>query len=167
MNEALVYTFHQTPFGHSLIACTNSALVHTALRPQQDQISQDYARLGYQPIQGENKVTEKVRNQLDEYFAGKRKRFTVPLQFHGTDFQKKVWELVTEIPYGEVMAYSELAIMANHPRASRAVGTAMAKNRIPILVPCHRVIPVNRKIGNYTGGVDIKDQLLRLEGVKL
>lgn len=163
---SLYYTFHSTPFGKSLIACTEKALVYIALRPSETKPLEKFKRFGYQPIQQENKVIQKVKKQLDEYFAGKLKRFTVPVKLHGTDFQNKVWNLLAEMPFGKMVSYGELAAMANHPRAARAVGSAMAKNQIPIIIPCHRVIPTSRKLGNYTGGVDIKEQLLKLEGIQ-
>ena len=153
--QTLYYTYHYTPFGNSLIACTEKALVHISLRPPKDKPLHSFERLGYQPVRQENKVTEKMKKQLDDYFAGTLKKFTVPLQLHGTEFQNQVWKLLLDLPFGKMVSYSELAAMANHPRAARAVGTTMAKNQIPIVIPCHRVIPANRKLGNYTGGVDI------------
>lgn len=164
--QPLYFTFHNTPFGKSLIACTAQALVYISLRPPEKMPLAAMERLGYRPVRQENKVTEKVKKQLDDYFAGKLKRFTIPLKLHGTDFQNKVWNLLAELPFGKMISYSELAAMANHPRAARAVGSAMAKNQIPIIIPCHRVVPSSRKVGNYTGGVDIKAELLKLEGIQ-
>lgn len=102
--------------------------------------------------------------ELSEYFAGKRKRFGFTLDIEGTEFQKKVWAALREVPYGEVVTYGELARRAGNPAASRAVGGAMSKNPVPIAVPCHRVIASGRKIGGFTGGLTLKQRLLRLEG---
>lgn len=159
------YTFHRTPFGDSLIACTNQALVHISLRPDIKQSLNRLQHLGYQTIEQDNKIAKQVMRELDQYFAGKLKEFSVPLQLHGTEFQNKVWTLLLDLPLGKMISYGELAAMAGHPRAARAVGTTMARNQIPVIIPCHRVIPSSRKIGHYTGGVDIKEQLLALEGI--
>lgn len=161
----IIYTFHNTPFGNSLIACTAQALVYMSLRPQVHQTLSWFKQVGYHPIEEENKITKKAVRELEQYFSGNRKTFTVPFKLHGTDFQNKVWTRLKDVPFGQLVSYGELAAMAGHPRAARAVGTTMARNRIPIIIPCHRVIPSSRKLGHYTGGVDIKEQLLALEGI--
>lgn len=103
--------------------------------------------------------------QLEEYFAGKRKSFDISLKMHGTDFQKKIWKTLTHIPYGSTVTYGDLAKMAGHPRAARAVGNAMRKNPLWILIPCHRVVGT-ADLGGYGGrdGTPIKRRLLLLEG---
>lgn len=104
--------------------------------------------------------------QLQEYFAGKRREFSIPLAASGTEFQNKVWKALTTIPYGETWCYKDLAIAVGNPKASQAVGGANGKNPISIIVPCHRVIGKNGSLTGYAGGVDTKEALLKLEGVR-
>lgn len=101
--------------------------------------------------------------QLDEYFAGTRQIFDLPLSPKGTDFQQTVWKQLQEIPYGQTISYSQLAKSIRHPKACRAVGSANGKNPIPIIIPCHRVVASNGGLGGYSIGLDIKKQLLELE----
>ncbi|HAB51588.1 MAG TPA: hypothetical protein DCE80_05350 [Ignavibacteriales bacterium] len=102
--------------------------------------------------------------ELKEYFNRERKKFTVPLDVLGTDFQKKVWNELLKIPYGQLMTYKAIAIMLGNENAMRAVGRANATNHAPIIIPCHRVIASNGKLGGYSGGVSLKEKLLELEG---
>jgi methylated-DNA-[protein]-cysteine S-methyltransferase len=101
--------------------------------------------------------------QFDEYFAGKRQIFDLPLSTDGTPFQQTVWAQLQEIPYGKTISYAQLAQAIHHPKACRAVGSANGKNPISIIIPCHRVIAANGSLGGYAGGLDIKKQLLALE----
>ena len=107
---------------------------------------------------------EETRRQLDEYFAGRRREFTVPLDLRGTDFQLRCWNALLDIPYGKTCSYADLARKVGSPRGFRAVGMANHDNPIPIIVPCHRVITSDHKLGGYGGGLDVKEKLLRLEG---
>ena len=107
------------------------------------------------------------RTQLDEYFAGTRTRFDLPLRLHGTPFQVEVWEQLRRIPYGETISYGELARRVGNANASRAVGLANGQNPLPIVVPCHRVIGANGKLTGYGGGLPIKARLLELERPRL
>lgn len=101
--------------------------------------------------------------QLDAYFAGRRREFTLPLRLTGTPFQRRVWEQLRAIPYGETRTYGELAHALGNPQASRAVGLANGKNPIGIIVPCHRVIGANGSLTGYGGGLARKRRLLDLE----
>lgn len=103
--------------------------------------------------------------ELEEYFAGERRTFTVPLAPAGTDFQRKVWTALRAIPYGETVSYGDLARRIGKPGAAIAVGQANGRNPIPIIVPCHRVIGADGKLVGYAGGLEIKKALLRLEKV--
>lgn len=105
-------------------------------------------------------------SQLKEYFNGERRDFSIPLAANGTEFQNKVWQALTTIPYGETWCYKDLAIAVGNPKASQAVGGANSKNPISIIVPCHRVIGKNGSLTGYAGGVDIKQALLKLEGIR-
>lgn len=111
----------------------------------------------------ESKILAETVKELDEYFAGKRTKFEIPLDLQGTPFQKKVWTALTKIPYGKTYSYKELAGKINNPKAMRAVGSANGKNPICIIVPCHRVIAADGSIGGYSGGLPVKKALLDLE----
>jgi methylated-DNA-[protein]-cysteine S-methyltransferase len=101
--------------------------------------------------------------QLNEYFAGSRKEFDLPLRFNGTEFQVSVLKALREIPYGETTSYGEIAKRIGRPKAVRAVGAANGRNPIPIVVPCHRVIGSTGDLTGFGGGLDTKEALLRLE----
>jgi methylated-DNA-[protein]-cysteine S-methyltransferase len=107
--------------------------------------------------------TKEVENQLEEYFAGERTTFDIPLAPRGTEFQKKVWEALRTIPYGEVRSYRWLAETVGSPKGFRAVGHANGQNPISIVTPCHRVIHENGNLGGYSGGLEAKAILLELE----
>ena len=102
--------------------------------------------------------------QLGEYFARQRRRFALPLDSGGTDFQRRVWSALEEIPYGSALSYRALAESIGSPRGFRAVGQANGKNPLPILIPCHRVIAADRSLGGYSAGLERKRFLLDLEG---
>jgi methylated-DNA-[protein]-cysteine S-methyltransferase len=115
---------------------------------------------------GESTLTPLISNavtQLNEYFNGERKVFSLPLCPDGTDFQKSVWNALTDIPYGKTASYKEIAERINVPKGARAVGNANNKNPIVIIIPCHRVIGADGKLSGYGGGTDIKKKLLNLE----
>lgn len=102
--------------------------------------------------------------QMEEYFQGKRSRFLLPLRPLGTPFQKKVWEALLTIPYGETRSYGQIAAQIGSPKACRAVGHANHCNPIPIIIPCHRVVGTSGKLTGYAGGLEAKELLLKLEG---
>lgn len=108
---------------------------------------------------------EEARRQLEEYFAGSRQNFDLPLNPGGTDFQRRVWRTLLDIPYGTAISYRELARRADCPRGYQAVGQANGRNPLPILIPCHRVIGADGTLGGYSGGLDRKRFLLDLEGI--
>jgi methylated-DNA-[protein]-cysteine S-methyltransferase len=105
-----------------------------------------------------------TERQLAEYFAGRRKIFDLTLDFAGTEFQKRVWRALLTIPFGETRSYAQIAKQIGHPTAVRAVGAANGRNPISIVTPCHRVIGSSGKLTGFAGGLDVKAQLLRLEG---
>ena len=108
-------------------------------------------------------VLRQAERQLDDYFAGRRQVFSVPLNFNGSDFQKRVWTLLLGIPFGETRSYGQLAAQLGDAKASRAVGAANGKNPISIIAPCHRVVGANGQLTGFAGGLDAKAALLRLE----
>lgn len=109
-----------------------------------------------------DRLSIRVAKQVQEYAEGKRKAFDIPLQMHGTPFQLSVWNALLKIPYGETRTYAQVAKMINKPKAARAVGNALNKNPICIIVPCHRVTASNG-LGGYAYGIAMKKQLLALE----
>ena len=110
---------------------------------------------------------KQARQQLDEYFSGKRKTFAVPLLVQGTPFQTAVWKALCEIPYGRVKAYGDVAHRLHNPAACRAVGRANGQNPIPIIIPCHRVIGKNGTLTGYASGIWRKKKLLIHEGLSI
>ena len=129
------------------------------------EISLNSAYVDNSYIKKETPLIKQAEKELREYFEGTRKVFTVPLSLKGTPFQMKVWEELRKIPYGETLSYGQIAENVGNPKAARAVGMANNKNPIMIIVPCHRVIGKNGKLVGYAGGVDIKEKLLKIEGV--
>ncbi|MCY6958662.1 methylated-DNA--[protein]-cysteine S-methyltransferase [Clostridium brassicae] len=111
----------------------------------------------------ENELLIKCCNELDEYFKGKRKDFTIKVSWNGTEFQNKLWNQLTKIPFGKTVTYKEIAQFIGNPKAVRAVGNANGKNILNILVPCHRVIGSNGSLTGYSGGIWRKEWLIRHE----
>lgn len=103
------------------------------------------------------------RRQLEEYFAGRRQTFDLPLRPNGTEFQRRVWEQLLQIPYGQTATYGEIAKRIGNPNAARAVGQACNANPIPIFIPCHRVVSSNSRLTGFALGLDVKSALLELE----
>lgn len=117
-------------------------------------------------LSNKDKVHEillQASSELKEYFAGKRKKFDVPLDLKGTPFQVKVWKELLKIPFGQTCSYRDIALKIRNPKAVRAVGGANGKNPVCIIVPCHRVIAADGSLGGYSGGLHIKRELLALE----
>lgn len=116
-----------------------------------------------QGAEGPTPLLEEAARQLEEYFAGQRKEFSLPLAPKGTEFQLRVWQALLQIPYGETRSYGELAAMVGNPKACRAVGGANHRNPLSILIPCHRVVGTKGSLTGYAGGLAIKEFLLKLE----
>ena len=114
----------------------------------------------------ESDVISEAASQINEYLTGSRKEFDLPLSYDGTPFRKSVLEAVRDIPYGETRSYSEIADAIGSPKAFRSVGTACAENPLPIIIPCHRVLPSSGGIGSYAGGSSLKKRLLDHERVQ-
>jgi methylated-DNA-[protein]-cysteine S-methyltransferase len=120
-------------------------------------------RLGSMTKDNNHPLLLEAERQLNEYFEGKRKKFSVKLDFAGTEFQKAVWNALLTIPYGETRSYGEIAGQIGNPKAVRAVGAANGKNPISIIAPCHRVIGANGKLTGFAGGLAAKSRLLWIE----
>jgi len=114
-------------------------------------------------VPGENEIVARLRRELERYFSGRLKRFSVPLEYPGTEFQVRVWRALLDIPFGETRSYEDVARALGMPGAVRAVGHANGLNRIAIVIPCHRVVNKNGELGGYGGGIWRKKHLLALE----
>lgn len=127
--------------------------------------SDDPKRVPISPLVegGTHPVLVETEKQLADYFAGRRTQFTVPLDFHGTDFQKSVWNALLQIPFGETRSYADIARKIGRPSAVRAVGAANGRNPISIIAPCHRVIGSSGALTGFAGGLPAKQLLLALE----
>ncbi len=163
------YGLIDTPYGPMLVAVTPRGLVRVAFRPEEPDAVLDElaARVSPRVLEAPAAI-DAVHRELDEYFDGKRRAFGVTVDWTlTTGFREKVLRATARIPYGGVSSYREMATRAGNPRASRAAGTALATNPIPIVVPCHRVLRTGGHLGGYGGGLAMKEALLRMEGVRL
>lgn len=142
----------KTPIGTMIAAADHRAILSLDFTDGTDETSSS-----------DNPLLLRLEAELNNYFAGKRRTFTLPLAPWGTAFQKGVWETLLTIPYGETISYSKEAEMLGNPKAVRAVANANGRNPISILIPCHRVITSGGGIGGYTGGIWRKEFLLALE----
>lgn len=158
-----------SPIGTLTLAATPAGLVRVGFEREVDSIAAELAATVSPRVVELPARLDDVRRQLDEYFAGHRRRFEVSLDLRlAGGFRRRVLELLFErVGFGETRSYAELATWAGSPKASRAVGTAMATNPIPIVVPCHRVLRAGGALGGYGGGLDTKRWLLALEGARL
>lgn len=150
--------FYDMPIGRMFIAEDGTGINIVTLVDEGDE---KYFKNNY--AIKETELISLAATQLREYFDGKRKEFSIKLNPKGTEFQKKVWEALLAIPYGETRSYKEIAIAIGNKNASRAVGMANNKNPIMCIIPCHRVIGADGSLTGYGGGIDIKEKLLKLE----
>ncbi|MCE9620625.1 MAG: methylated-DNA--[protein]-cysteine S-methyltransferase [Planctomycetes bacterium] len=164
--EPVITAMIESPVGPLLAGARDEGvclLEFTDRRMLEAQLQTVQRRLGAALVPGEHRWLRKLKTELDEYFAGARRDFTVPLVAPGTPFQEQVWAELRKIPHGETICYEELAKRFGRPGASRAVGTANGMNRIAILIPCHRVLNKSGELGGYGGGMWRKQKLLELE----
>jgi len=163
----VAYTRHDTPIGELLVAATPRGVVRISYLdwfPEDETLADLARRVSPRVLESPGRLDE-LRRELDEYFEGGRRRFDVKLDraLLGP-FARKVLGRTARIPYGKVSTYSEVATAAGSPGASRAAGNALARNPIPIVIPCHRVLRRGGGMGGYAGGLDRKARLLALEG---
>ncbi len=155
---------YKSPIGFLEIATNEERLCYINFVEDEKDYTKQYNETKNQPLYEESiRVYNKVINQLEEYFNGKRKEFDIDLVLEGTEFQNKVWNELNNIPYGEVRSYKDIAEAINSPKGYRAVGNANNKNKIPIIIPCHRVVGSNGKLVGYAGGMWRKEWLLNHE----
>jgi methylated-DNA-[protein]-cysteine S-methyltransferase len=160
MNHPLVAQCRiDTPLGPLTLAATARGLALAWFDGQAHRTDEVDA-----PLQPGNDVLRQAEGEFDEYFAGRRREFGVPLDPAGTDFQQRVWQALLKIPMGRLGTYGEIARQLGRPAAARAVGAAIGRNPISIIVPCHRVVGRDGSLTGYAGGLPRKQALLRLEG---
>jgi len=145
------YAFYDFEFGILKIGYTDIAIISLK---QVDQIDVDNEH---------SALSDLAFDQVREYLKGHRQTFDFPYELHGTEFQKKVWNALCRIPYGETRTYKEIASVVGNPKASRAVGMANSKNPLMVVVPCHRIVGTDGNLIGYAGGLDMKKALLELE----
>lgn len=149
--NTLYNTLYDSPIGLLQISCNDTAVVRVC------EIAQKIESYDNHPL------LQKTISELSEYFLGKRTSFDIPIELNGTDFQKRVWQELMKIPFGETKTYGEISRLIGKPNASRAVGGACNKNKLLIFVPCHRVVGANGKLVGFAIGLGVKEQLLDLE----
>ncbi|MCU4368848.1 methylated-DNA--[protein]-cysteine S-methyltransferase [Acinetobacter courvalinii] len=155
----LVYMYMDSPVGALKLVAHDQALVAVMW----DNEDHKRVRLAELVEDRQHPMLHKVKQQLQEYFAGQRQQFDLPLDFQGTAFQQQVWQALLNIPYGETRSYKEIAVQLGNEKAVRAVGAANGKNPISIIAPCHRVIGSSGALVGFAGGLDKKQILLSLE----
>ena len=153
------YTRTDSPIGPLLLAASDAGM-HAIEFPD----ARHPVKRGNDWVETGHPLLELARRQLEEYFAGERRSFDLPLAPQGTPFQRQVWETLASIDYGQTLSYAQLAARIGKPSASRAVGAANGRNPLPIVLPCHRVIGANGSLTGFGGGLPTKQFLLRLEG---
>ncbi len=154
----LAYDQFETPQGTLLVTATDKGLAGVYFKGQKHlPKKREWRRDARHP------VLRQARRELLEYFAGKRKRFDVALDPHGTPFQRSVWRSIAKVAFGRTITYGELAQRAGHPGSARAAGAATGRNPLGIIVPCHRIVGANGSLTGYAGGLARKRALLELE----
>jgi methylated-DNA-[protein]-cysteine S-methyltransferase len=166
----VAYTSVDSPLGPLLVAATPAGLVRVAYSGfrGEDEVLEELARRVSPRVLEAPARLDPVRRQLDEYFEGRRRRFDTPVDWsHLAGFTREVLRATAAIGFGEVSTYAGVASAAGSPRAVRAAGNALGANPMPVIVPCHRVLRTGGALGGYTGGLEKKEFLLRLEGTLL
>lgn len=164
-DSAIVQTRYTSPLGPIILAATGKGLAGLWFEGQRHLPSELLAGPDVWPSDPEHPVLKLAMQQLDDYFAGRRAHFEVPLDLsHGTAFQQSVWQALLGIAQGDTASYGEVSARIGKPTAVRAVGAAVGRNPVSIIVPCHRVMGAGGALTGYAGGLDRKEALLKLEG---
>jgi len=157
-----------TPIGALLVGVTDHGLCRITFDPEPERELEELARLFGPRVLRSSRPLERVRLELDEYFAGRRRHFEIEPDVRTLPaYNRRVLAELARVEYGRTTTYGTLAAQTGNPRAARAVGTVMHRNPVPIVLPCHRVVGANGRLTGYAGGLDRKEQLLRLEGAIL
>jgi methylated-DNA-[protein]-cysteine S-methyltransferase len=164
-DHSIVQSTFSSPLGKIIIAASDKGLAGLWFESQRHSPAQLTGDLPAWPSAPEHPVLKKISTQLKEYFASKRTEFDIPLDLSGgTDFQQAVWKVLLAIPQGGTTSYADVSRRIGNPAAVRAVGAAVGRNPVSIIVPCHRVVGSNGSLTGYAGGLDRKTALLKLEG---
>jgi len=155
----LFYKEVESPVGKLKLVASSNALVAVLWEQERP----DRVRLAALKLDTQQPILLEAERQLSEYFSGTRTEFDLPLELNGSEFQKKVWRALREIPFGQTRSYLDLAKTVGSAKAVRAVGAANGKNPLSIVVPCHRVVGANGSLTGFAGGLDVKAKLLALE----
>jgi O-6-methylguanine DNA methyltransferase len=164
--ETFFFTRYHSPLGTYILASSKKGIVCLKTEEQAPKFLARWEREGIE-LKGHDKKNLNLLNQLDAYFAKKRRRFDIPLDLRGTPFQLQVWDLLLGIPWGETRTYGQAAEALGRPKAARAVGRAVGTNPVSIVVPCHRIIGSDDSLTGYGGGLARKRALLELEDFKV
>ncbi|PVZ65417.1 methylated-DNA--[protein]-cysteine S-methyltransferase [Pelagibaculum spongiae] len=156
----MIYSYFETAFGTTFAAADNDQLCHLWFDGQKHEPIWQY----WKKIDG-HPLFLTLKGQLEQYAKGERTEFNLPLNPKGTEFQMRVWQALLEIPFGQSSNYGALAAKLNKPTAARAVGAAVGKNPLSILIPCHRVIGKDGSLTGFASGLEMKKKLLRVEGL--
>jgi methylated-DNA-[protein]-cysteine S-methyltransferase len=159
MNQRFRYCFTPSSLGNVLLVASGDSLCGVYFDDQKYLPAIDPAWREDEDLA----VLRVAHSQLDQYFAGSRKVFDLPLAPNGTSFQRAVWNAIAQVPWGETLTYAELASRAGHPGSARAAGAATGRNPLSIIVPCHRIVGSDGSLTGYAGGLDRKQKLLALE----
>lgn len=156
----IYYYDFETPIGEMTIFFSKKGVMHLNVKHRGDveELERKYGQ-----AERVNREEFEYHKEIAEYLNGRRKKFTLPLDLNGTDFQRRVWNELVNIPYGETRTYKEIAKAIGNPKATRAVGGALNRNPVLLVVPCHRVIGSNGKLVGFGGGLELKERLLELE----
>lgn len=159
----------RSPLGDLVVAAREAGICRVVVGKalQGDWLSWFAKTQGGRPRLGSHYWIERFVRELEEYVGGERRDFDVPVELTGTEFQRRVWRLLRTIPYGTTRTYGELARELGNPRSSRGVGRAAAQNPVPILVPCHRLVGAGGRLVGFSAGLELKERLLEIEGVRL
>ncbi len=163
----VAYGLLETPVGTLLVAASPGGVCRISFDPEPERVEDELARRFGRRVLRAPAAVDRVRRELDEYFAGRRTEFDLPLDLRVQGFAREVLDRLGHVPYGHLTTYGALAAEAGRRRAARAVGTVMNRNPIPIVLPCHRVVGASGSLVGYGGGLDRKRLLLELEGATL
>lgn len=167
INHIVYWCRYTTDIGNFYLAATAGGLCFIGSPNEGIQELMNWAKQRFLKVEllEDDQKLELYKQELDEYFKGERRMFTLPVDVKGTAFQMVIWKALKEIPYGETYTYSQIAGMINKPTAVRAVGAAIGRNPLLVSVPCHRVVGKNGSLTGYRGGLEMKKQLLQLEQI--